>query len=85
MAKRHFIAVYTDSGCPIACEHKHPNVATAAACISQPGGYVVAARGRKFEPLTESEEAQFQAAMYGLVHSPRTATAPHAALALKHS
>jgi hypothetical protein len=29
------------------------------------GGYVVAARGRKYFPLTDAEEAEFQKAMYG--------------------
>lgn len=63
--KRHFVAVYTESECLLACDHKHPNVTTATACISQPGGYVVAVRRRKFLPLTAAEEAEFQAAMYG--------------------
>ena len=65
MGKRHFVAVHTDSGCLIACDHKHQNVATATACVSQPGGYVVAIRRRKYLPLTESEEADFQQLMFG--------------------
>ena len=65
MEKRHFVAVYAECGCILACNHKHSNVATATACISQPGGYVVAVRRRKFLPLTAAEEAEFQAAMYG--------------------
>lgn len=65
MGKRQFVAVYTDSGCLLGCEHKHQNVTTAAACISQPGGYVVAVRRRKYLPLTEAEEAEFQQAMFG--------------------
>ena len=64
MGKRYFVAVYTDSGCLIGCEHKHQNVTTATACINQPGGYVVAAHKRKYLPLTEIEEAEFQRAMY---------------------
>lgn len=63
--KRHFVAVHTDCECILSCNHKHPSVTTAAACISQPGGYVVAVRRRKFLRLTTSEEAEFQAAMYG--------------------
>jgi len=65
MSKRHFVAVYTDSGCLCACDHKHQNVTTATACISQPGGYVVAVRGRKYFPLTDAERAEFESAMYG--------------------
>lgn len=65
MSKRHFVAVHTDSDCIIGCEHKHPTVTHATACISQPAGYVVAVRRRKFFPLTEAEEAEFQKAMYG--------------------
>jgi hypothetical protein len=65
MGKRHIVAVYTDSGCILGCEHKHKNVTTATACISEPGGYVVAVRRRKYLPLTESEEAEFQRAMFG--------------------
>jgi hypothetical protein len=65
MAK-HFVAVYTDSGCClISCGHKHQNITTAAACVSEPGGYVVAVRRRKFLPLNDSEEAEFQRVMYG--------------------
>jgi hypothetical protein len=65
MGTRHFVAVHTDSGCILGCEHKHRNVTTATACISQPGGYVVAVRRRKYLPLTELEEAEFQRAMFG--------------------
>jgi hypothetical protein len=65
MGKRHFVAVYTECNCILACSHKHPNVATATACISHPGGYVVAVRRRKLVPLTPTEEAEFQTAMYG--------------------
>lgn len=65
MGKRHFVAVFTECNCILACSHKHPNVTTATACISQPGGYVVAVRRRKLLPLTAPEEAEFQAAMYG--------------------
>jgi hypothetical protein len=65
MGKRHFVAVHTDSGCLVACGHKHQNVATATACVSQPGGYVVAVRRRKYLPLTEAEDAEFQQLMFG--------------------
>ncbi len=65
MGKRHFVAVYTDSGCILGCDHKHQNVATATACVSQPGGYIVAVRRRKYLPLTDGEEAEFQRLMFG--------------------
>jgi hypothetical protein len=65
MENRHYVAVHTDSGCIIGCAHKHQNVTTATHCISEPGGYVVAVRRRKYFPLTDAEEAEFQKAMYG--------------------
>ena len=68
MGNRYFVAVHTDSGCILGCEHKHKNVTTATACISQPGGYVVAVRRRKYLPLTECEKTEFQRAMFGREH-----------------
>ncbi len=65
MGKRHFVAVYTDSGCIVGCGHTHQNVATATACVCQPGGYVVAVRRRRYLALTEAEEAEFQRLMFG--------------------
>lgn len=65
MGKRYFVAVHTDSELIIGCNHKHQNVTTATACISQAGGYVVAVWRRRYQPLTEAEEAEFQMAMYG--------------------
>ncbi len=65
MGNRYFVAVHTDSGCILGCEYKHKNVTTATACISQPGGYVVAVRRRKYSQLTEPEEIEFQRAMFG--------------------
>jgi hypothetical protein len=65
MGKRHFVAVHTDSDCLVGCEHRHPTVTAATACISQPAGYVVAVRRRKFVELTEAEEAEFQRVRYG--------------------
>ncbi len=63
--EKHFVAVHTDSGCLLGCNHKHANVTTATACISQSGGYVVAVRRGKILQLTGAEEAEFQKAMYG--------------------
>jgi len=59
------MAVYTDSGLVCGCDHQHPNIATATACVSQPGGYVVAIRRGEMEPLKEAEEAEFEKLMYG--------------------
>jgi hypothetical protein len=69
MGKRHYVAVHTDSGCVLGCDHKHQNVTTATACISEPGGYVVAICRGKTLQLTEAEEAEFQKAMYGRTES----------------
>jgi hypothetical protein len=66
-AKQYYEAVFTDSGtCLIGCGHKHQNIVTATACISQPGGYVVGVnRWGKFRQLNDKEEAEFQSAMFG--------------------
>jgi hypothetical protein len=80
MGKRYYIAVHTDSGCLCGCEHKHKNVTTATACISQSGGYVVAHRRGKTLQLTDAEEAEFQKAMYG--RSESTKDIPDVALLL---
>jgi hypothetical protein len=70
-AKKYYEALFTDSGtCMIGCGHKHQNITTAAACISQPGGYVVGVnRWGKFRPLNDEEEAEFQTVVFG--HSMR--------------
>jgi hypothetical protein len=81
MGKRHFVAVHTDSGCIFGCDHKHQNVTTATACISQPGGYIVAVRRRKYLPLSELEETEFQKAMFGREETPEQAS--DAAMLLK--
>jgi hypothetical protein len=74
-AKKYYEAVFTDSGtCMIGCGHKHQNITTATACISQPGGYVVGVnRWRKFRQLNDEEEAEFRRALSG--HKRRDAKA----------
>lgn len=72
MGRRHFVAVYTDCGCILGCGHKHQNVLTATACVSQPGGYVVAVRRGRYLALSESEEAEFQKLMFGRADRERT-------------
>jgi hypothetical protein len=66
-AKKYYEAVFTDSGtCMIGCGHRHQNIATATACISQAAGYVVRVnRWGKFRQLNEEEEADFHIAMFG--------------------
>jgi hypothetical protein len=63
--RTYYVAAYTDSGCLCGCDHRHPNVMTATACISQAGGYVIAVRNRKYRALNAAEEAEFQEALYG--------------------
>lgn len=67
--KRFYVAVHTDSDLLCGCPHKHPNVMTATACISEPGGYVVAVSRGKMRQLTEAEEADFKEAKYGRTES----------------
>jgi hypothetical protein len=73
-AKQYYEAIFTDSGtCMIGCGHKHQNIVTATACISQPGGYVVGVnRWGKFRQLNDEEEAEFQAAIFGPGKRPDT-------------
>ena len=63
--KTYYEAWYTDSGCTIGCDHKHETIASATACISQAGGYVVAIRNRTYRALNAVEEARFQEALHG--------------------
>ena len=66
-AKKHYEAVFTDGGtCMIGCGHRHQNITTATACISQPGGYVVSVnRWGKFRQFNDEEEAEFQRVIFG--------------------
>ncbi len=65
--KKYYEAVFTDSGtCLIGCGHKHQNITTATACISQPGGFVVGVnRWGEFRELNPEEEAEFKRGMFG--------------------
>lgn len=67
--KRFYVAVHTDSDFLCFCSHKHKNITTATACISEPGGFVVAVSRGKTLQLTEAEEAEFQEAKYGRTES----------------
>lgn len=61
----YFISVFTDSGCMHGCDHQHPTVISAVACISTAGGYVIAMEEESPRSLTLAEETEFQHAMYG--------------------
>ena len=85
MGKRYFVAVYTDSGFLLACDHRHPNVSTATACIAHAGGYVVAVERDKFLALSEAEEAQFQVAMYGPAEAAKPENVPDLGLMVRET
>jgi len=67
MASRYYFAAYTDSGCLIGCDHKHPIVIAAVVCAQSmsAGAYVVAVENGFPRELNPKEEQIFQAAMYG--------------------
>ena len=65
MSKVYYFAANTDGECIIGCIHEHRTVTNATACISSAGGYVVAVENMTLRALTDAEEAEFQAAMYG--------------------
>ena len=56
-----------DAADQIVCEciHEHQTVASAVACITWAGGYVVGVEDGIMRGLTDAEEAEFQSAMYG--------------------
>ena len=61
----YFFAASTDSGCLVGCEHQHLTVISAANCISNAGGYVIAIEDGKMRALNDHEEKQFRLALYG--------------------
>jgi len=65
MKDLYYFAAWTDSGCLLGCDHHHQTVASAAACISCGGAYVIAVENGKYRALNNVEEAEFQKAMYG--------------------
>ena len=64
MASLCYFAAYTDLGCLCGCDHEHATVISAVACISAPGGYVVAVEDGQLRELNSSEEREFQLAIY---------------------
>ena len=61
----HYFAAWTDSGFLLGCDHLHGSVISAANCISEAGGYVVAVQSGRLRALNDEEEKLFQMAMYG--------------------
>ena len=70
---RHYFAAWTDSGCLLGCDHEHPTIASAVACIPCAGGYVVAVENGTLHALNDNEVFEFQAAMYGALSQKRLA------------
>ena len=64
MPSLYYFAAHTDSGCVVACAHKHSTVIAAVACITGAGGYVIAVDDGELRELNRKEEAVFQFAMY---------------------
>jgi hypothetical protein len=64
-SKKCYVAVYTDSEVMFSCNHQHKTVISATACISEPGGYVIAVHKGKYVALTEAEDAEFLQTKYG--------------------
>lgn len=64
MSFTYYLAVDSD-GIVSTCIHQHQTVASAVACITWAGGYVVGVEDGIMRALTDAEEAEFQSAMYG--------------------
>ena len=62
----YYFAVWTDSGCLLGCDHHHRTVISAANCICEAGGYVVAVEEGKYRALNQGEEESFRLAYYGV-------------------
>src|SRR5512133_3914558 len=60
----HYIAVWTDSGSLVGCNHVHQTVTSAVACINTAGGFVLAV-GTSLRELTPAEQEEFKTATYG--------------------
>jgi hypothetical protein len=54
-----------NSGFLLGCEHEHPTVISAAACMSSAGSYVVAVENGKLRERNDAEEREFQHAVHG--------------------
>ena len=61
----YYFAAWTESGCLLGCDHEHHTIASASACMSKPGSYVVAIENGRLRALNDAEEAEFQRAVHG--------------------
>lgn len=61
----YYIAAWTDGGSLLRCRHLHQTVISAANCISEAGGYVIAVEKGRLRALNDVEEEQFRYAYYG--------------------
>jgi hypothetical protein len=60
-----YMAAWTDSELLLGCDHMHTTIASAVACGTLAGSYVIAVEVRKLRQLNAREERQFQALRYG--------------------
>jgi hypothetical protein len=81
----YYFAAWTDSGRLLGCHHRHQTVISAANCISEAGGYVVAVERGKLRALSAIEEELFQLALYGGIAVARRLVGFKPIGALKHS
>lgn len=65
MSSIYYFAAWTDSGFLLGCYHQHNTIASATACISAAGGYVIADENGVMRALSGKEEAAFQCVMWG--------------------
>lgn len=61
-----YFAASTDSSRVEGCDHEHTTVASAVACVSTAGGYVIACENGQLRKLNEEEEKQYQSAAHGI-------------------
>jgi hypothetical protein len=64
-ARLYYFSAWTDSGCLLGCEHLHSSVISAANCISEAGGYVIAVEKGRLRALDQGEEKLFELAIHG--------------------
>ena len=76
----YYVAAFTDSGCLQACNHQHVTVTAAVACVSTAGGFVLAMENDAPRALSDTEENEFQCAMYGKGSAGVDAASPQVAL-----
>jgi hypothetical protein len=65
MLSLYYFAAWTDSDRLVGCEHQHETIISAVACCMAAGAYVVAVERGELRELNQTEESQFQYAMYG--------------------